>query len=78
MEAKRGAQRDRGNVTEWRYTGPRGRVKHAVGHGDVSRRAECGLEVYNSSYWFGTGSQDEYDKLESLPECKRCLRELEI
>lgn len=35
--------------------------------------APCGAGVMNSFTWFGTGSQDEYDKAASLPMCKRCL-----
>lgn len=55
----------------WQYT-DRGRVKHAVYDDLVAR---CGaVAVYELDTWRGTGSQDEYDRLEQLPECQRCRK----
>jgi hypothetical protein len=54
----------------WKYL-PNGKVSHAL---DVSRpdvvAAECG--VWTFGWWYGTGTQDEYEKAETLPACKRC------
>lgn len=63
---------------ERRYTGPRGKVAHllpprALADGYVAS-ALCGLWAWHHSAWRGTGSQDEYDRAESLPTCKTCER----
>lgn len=61
-------------MTEWRYL-PGGTVKHGFtelpgGFGT----AFCGQSPvwYAPDEWRGTGSQDEYERVEQLPECKRC------
>lgn len=61
---------------EWRYLHGN-KVKHAVAAKNVP------VEQYDVSYcgrgprlwfdWFGTGDQEERDKLERLPECKLCI-----
>lgn len=57
---------------EWRYL-PTGKVKHLLAN--VSDAAAmCGVYTLPSSVWRGTGSQDEYERLEQLPECRLCLR----
>lgn len=63
----------------WRYL-PKGKVKHALplysnsvtGHSHTSL---CGLCPED---WLGTGSQDEYEKAEVLPECGLCVRILRL
>lgn len=62
---------------EWRYL-PTGKMRHALvpaggGLGDVLR-AVCGIDVWRSSAWRGTGSQDEYERVARLPACRRCVR----
>ena len=58
----------------WRYL-PKGRVRHALRDSGYST-ALCGIGVWVFSQWLGTGSQREYERVEELPECKRCAREL--
>lgn len=61
------------------YTGPRGKVAHIIpssAAGYVSA-AMCGLWAWSRSDWRGTGTQDEYDRADSLPLCKNCLRKVE-
>jgi hypothetical protein len=54
----------------WKYL-PTGRVRHALSTVVPNVvAAECG--VWTFGWWYGTGSQDEYDKLDALPPCKRC------
>lgn len=63
----------------WRYIS-RGKAKHALalrssaatGHASI---AECGSSPawFDPWSWMGTGSQDEYDRIEELPECARCV-----
>jgi hypothetical protein len=65
----------------WRYLGgPRTRAKHALdisgGHTGHVNVARCGLYSWSSAIWMGTGSQDEYDRVDQLPECKSCCRTL--
>jgi hypothetical protein len=48
----------------------RGRVSHAVDTLFGNGGAVCG--VYPWMGWYGTGSQDEYDKAASMPRCQRC------
>ena len=67
---------ERGNLLAgegWRYTGPKGRVRHKMAGGCApwSGWTLCGLGGYQ---WFGTGSQDEYERLASLPTCLSCVR----
>jgi hypothetical protein len=65
-----------GPVTRWEYWRylPGRRVKHALreetAHTGV---AECGAAPRFGLMWFGTGSQDEYERVEALPACKRCV-----
>lgn len=63
-------------LVTWRYLANR-KVKHAVpvntmwytGHDPISL---CGIIIVVPDQWRGTGSQEEYDTVDSLPECKRC------
>jgi hypothetical protein len=48
---------------------PSGRVAHLTPQGTVTL---CGL-WYPEGFW-GTGSQEEYERAESLTLCKHCLR----
>lgn len=61
---------------EWRYL-ERGTTTHAVGPAGNPPRtfALCGVgPAWSAAYgWFGTGTQTEYDRVEALPKCKRCL-----
>jgi hypothetical protein len=55
---------------------PRGTVAHYLGNylGDRSGRSLCGVVVWPSEGWLGTGSQREYEHAASLPLCKRCVQ----
>lgn len=67
----------------WRYL-PTGEVRHAIYLQDASDfypPALCGVQPRERSRWrvkqqlpgwYGTGTQDEYERVETLPECKRC------
>lgn len=58
---------------DWRYL-PHRPVKHAlVDPGE--RIAVCGVGPYSRSAdeWHGTGTQTEYETVERLPACKRCV-----
>lgn len=60
----------------WRYL-PKGQVKHALS--TVTSNvitAECG--VYTFGWWYGTGSQTEYDRVDALPPCKRCVAKVGV
>lgn len=50
------------------YT-PKGKVAHLTSQGTVTL---CRL-WYPEGFW-GTGSQEEYEKAETLPICKPCLK----
>lgn len=56
---------------EWLYL-KNGTVAHAHSTFTGTRFvAECGAGAW--AFWYGTGSQDEYEKAAALPKCKRCL-----
>lgn len=56
---------------EWLYL-PGGKVAHAFAVEDQTKWiAECGTS--SDYYWYGTGTQDEYDKAAALPRCQKCL-----
>jgi len=57
----------------WRYSGPRGGVRHLLKYNRYST-SWCGLTANHASYWYGTGTQEEYEKLASLPKCLACER----
>lgn len=58
---------------EWRYVpGGRETVKHALTY-PVAAAAVCGVTLIPSSDWLGTGSQREYERVEELRPCRRCL-----
>lgn len=59
-------------VLSWRYL-PLGTVTHAVMAADHVV-ARYGVEAWAASWWFGTGSQVEYERVASLPRCQRCTR----
>lgn len=56
---------------------PHGEVAHLL-TGDTSPNSElpaaCGVSPGVGGYWFGTGTQDEYDRAERLPTCQGCER----
>jgi len=55
----------------WRYL-PRGDRLHAL----VNSRAcaaLCGLGVWDSWSWRGTGTQAEYERAALLPRCSKCV-----
>lgn len=56
---------------EWRYL-PTGSLVHIVETpgGDVA--AVCGRSAAQPEDWRGTGSQEEYERAESLRKCPRC------
>lgn len=57
---------------EWLYL-KRGRVAHALSTFNGTRSSsECG--VYAWSGWYGTGTQDEYDRAAALPKCQHCVK----
>jgi hypothetical protein len=63
---------ERGNLLAgegWRYC-RNGRVRHQITDHEGGGRggARCGLWTE----WVGTGSQAEYERLASLPKCRRC------
>lgn len=56
--------------------GKTAKFTHILGPGKSANEASsapCGAGATGIFLWLGTGSQDEYDKAESLPMCKRCL-----
>lgn len=57
-------------MTEWLYL-PKGGPVHQVE--DRAARALCGVEVWRSEDWYGTGSQAEYESAAARPKCRRCL-----
>ncbi len=60
------------NRLDWRYTSEQAKAKHGLWTAS-HHTALCGTRVPYSAYWRGTGSQAEYERAASLPECKRCL-----
>jgi hypothetical protein len=64
----------------WRYLAGRP-IKHAVradthdirGH---QTYAMCGVSPTRFEAWMGTGNQDEYERVERLSECQRCVGHL--
>ncbi len=58
----------------WRYVFSGG-VRHYI-TGTVSPRCNsvCGVTPGFFDDWRGTGRQDEYERLASLPKCLRCMR----
>jgi hypothetical protein len=58
-----------------RFYLPRGTVAHYLADylGQRSGRSLCGISVWLSENWLGTGSQREYEHAASLPLCKRCV-----
>ncbi|MEV1315307.1 hypothetical protein AB0J14_04400 [Micromonospora arborensis] len=59
---------------EWRYT-PGGQVRHALTRSSDAG-AVCGIYLLPASDWLGTGSQGEYERVEALRPCLRCVRKL--
>ena len=62
---------ERSGHYEWRYTFG-GKVAHALQR-TYHTAAVCGVGVWVSDQWLGTGSQREYERVEALPSCRRCL-----
>lgn len=62
----------------WRYTRG-GKVAHYLSgypHKDIPTRSFCGNQAFRQMDWYGSGNQTEREKLEAMPECKRCLNAL--
>lgn len=57
-------------MDEWRYL-PHGRVTHAIAPW-MDGVARCGVATAPDE-WRGTGTQDEYERAEQLPRCRRCV-----
>ena len=57
------------DAVAWVYL-PNGRVRHALHHHSVA--ALCGLLPPLDGDWWGTGSQEEYERVAKLSECRRC------
>lgn len=55
----------------WRYI-LGGKVRHALTRPE-DVRAICGFSILSSYWWYGTGSQREYDTCAALPPCSRCV-----
>lgn len=61
---------------EWRYLRG-GLVRHALSAPVGGRdEAVCGTHLWPGDDWYGTGTQDEYERVAALPECQRCTRRL--
>jgi hypothetical protein len=55
---------------------PRGGVRHRTTPNFLEPAtlvAACGI-AESASYWRGTGSQDEYERLCRIPRCSNCIR----
>lgn len=67
---------------EWRYL-KYAAVKHALPIEDQPYGNQAAICSVGPAWfappnsWLGTGGQDEYEHLVSLPECKRCARRLD-
>ena len=61
-------------MTEWRYL-PGSPVKHALDHANDCE-AVCGVYTVPADNWRGTGNQREYETVEGLRPCMRCVRKL--
>jgi len=67
---------------EWRFVSWQASVKHAIDrHGSNAEITSNNLAICgNSPVWFtgvgwlGSGNQKEYEALDELRECKKCLR----
>jgi hypothetical protein len=54
---------------------PRGGVRHRTTPNflePATLTAACGI-AESATYWRGTGSQEEYERLASIPRCTRCI-----
>lgn len=61
---------------DWKYL-PKGQVKHALSTVlSDTITAECG--VYTFGWWYGTGSQTEYERVAALPPCQRCVAKVGV
>lgn len=63
---------ERGNLLAgegWRYT-KLGHLRHML-ETRIYNVSLCGME---REAWLGTGTQNEYEKLASLPKCTKCMR----
>jgi hypothetical protein len=65
-------------MAEWRYL-PNGRTRHAIDPAPAVDEdtlglavSVCGAYALEPDEWHGTGTQDEYERVETLPACKRC------
>lgn len=58
----------------WKYV-EGGKVVHHI-PSSVSLTSTCGLWQPGPHIWRGTGTQEEYETADELPECKNCLDKL--
>lgn len=67
----------------WRYTW-NSKVHHAIelpsssAHIHDNSLAVCATSPAWFMGWYGTGSQEEYDRNDTLRECKKCINRMEI
>jgi hypothetical protein len=52
---------------------PKGTRAHLLPNGMSNSKAVCGLYPWTTGWW-GTGSQEEYDRAANLPLCQRCAQ----
>jgi hypothetical protein len=59
------------------WTGKRAHVlRFGTGPSD-GRAAECSLFPMWGTYWYGTGTQAEWERARALPLCKRCAEHVD-
>lgn len=59
---------------EWRYLRTGSRTHRLIRVFDrLTHVAECGRSPQIGEDWYGTGSQTEYERVDAMPRCKRCL-----
>jgi len=58
---------------ERRYTSSRGRMSHIIlANGNSQHEDALCRALPTAQGWFGTGTQDERERAEALPECAKC------
>jgi hypothetical protein len=60
---------------EWRYLHA-GTVRHAFRAGTPITVALCGRYPDWTGHWYGTGTQDEYERAANLRDCAYCAARL--
>jgi len=74
MESENDLELPEGGELEWRYT-TTGSKRHLVNVFFRSASTVCGIQAWTFDYWLGAGSQEEYEKVASLPNCRSCVRQ---